>query len=76
MAMLARNAQPVFAAVKYLGALYLLYLAWRMWTAPARYRQSALPARDESPYRLFTGSLALTMGNPKVMVFSSRCCRR
>ena len=70
MAMLARNAQPVFAAVKYLGALYLLYLAWRMWTAPARpIEQSALPARDESPYRLFTGSLALTMGNPKVMVF-------
>jgi threonine/homoserine/homoserine lactone efflux protein len=30
MAMLARSAQPLFAAVKYLDALYLLYLAWRM----------------------------------------------
>src|SRR5262245_54389002 len=70
MAMLARNAQPVFAAVKYLGALYLLYLAWRMWTAPARPIEQNVPcARDESPYRLFTGSLALTIGNPKVMVF-------
>jgi threonine/homoserine/homoserine lactone efflux protein len=70
MAMLARNAQPVFAAIKYLGALYLLYLAYRMWTAPARPIQQDLePVADESPWRLFTGTLALTMGNPKVMVF-------
>jgi threonine/homoserine/homoserine lactone efflux protein len=70
MAMLARNAQPVFAAIKYLGALYLLYLAWRMWTAPALpIQEAAVPARDESPRRLFAGTFALTMGNPKVMVF-------
>jgi threonine/homoserine/homoserine lactone efflux protein len=70
MAMLARNAQPVFAAIKYLGALYLLYLAWRMWTAPPLpIQQDAPPVRDESPLRLFGGTLALTMGNPKVMVF-------
>ena len=70
MAMLARSAQPLFAAIKYLGALYLLYLAWRLWTAPAQSIEQELPpARDESPRRLFTGSLALTMGNPKVMVF-------
>jgi threonine/homoserine/homoserine lactone efflux protein len=70
MAMLARNAQPVFAAIKYLGAGYLLYLAWRMWTArPEPIRQDPQPVADESPWRLFTGTLALTMGNPKVMVF-------
>jgi threonine/homoserine/homoserine lactone efflux protein len=70
LGVLARTAQPLFAAVKYLGALYLLYLAWRMWTAPARpIEQSARLDRDDSPWRLFTGTLALTMGNPKVMVF-------
>src|SRR5262245_41248805 len=70
MALLARNAQPVFAAIKYLGAIYLLYLAWRMWTAPAvPIQQAEVPARDESPHRLFAGTFALTMGNPKVMVF-------
>jgi threonine/homoserine/homoserine lactone efflux protein len=70
MAMLARSAQPVFAAIRYLGAGYLLYLAWRIWTAPAvAVREAPAPARDERAPRLFAGSLALTMGNPKVMVF-------
>jgi threonine/homoserine/homoserine lactone efflux protein len=70
MAVLARKAQPVFAAIKYLGALYLLYLAWRMWTSPALpVQEAAVPQSDESPRRLFAGTVALTMGNPKVMVF-------
>jgi threonine/homoserine/homoserine lactone efflux protein len=70
MAMLARSAQPVFAAIKYLGAVYLLYLAWRMWTSPAiPIRETPETAADESTGRLFAGTFALTMGNPKVMVF-------
>ena len=36
LAALAQSAQTVFLVVRYAGAVYLLYLAYRLWTAPAR----------------------------------------
>ena len=70
MAALAQTAHTVFLAVKYLGALYLLYLAYRMWRAPARpVSESVVIASNESAAQLFASTLALTLGNPKVMVF-------
>ena len=70
MAALAQSAHTAFVAVRFAGALYLLYLAYRLWTAPAQ----PLGADDggaapQRPSQLFLGSFALTMGNPKVMVF-------
>jgi threonine/homoserine/homoserine lactone efflux protein len=38
LAMLAQTAHTVFVVVRYAGAAYLLYLAWRLWTTPARSR--------------------------------------
>src|SRR5688572_6487571 len=35
LAALAQTAQTLFVVVKYAGAAYLLYLAYRLWTAPA-----------------------------------------
>jgi threonine/homoserine/homoserine lactone efflux protein len=71
LATLARNAHVVFAIVKYLGAAYLLYIAYRLWSAPL-----AAVAADGDPERrsggnlqTFLGGLSLTLGNPKVMVF-------
>jgi len=74
LAALAQTAYAVFAAVKYAGACYLLYLAWRMWTARGGVAEHTVvePRADDAsqrPSRLFLGSLALTMGNPKTMVF-------
>ena len=69
LAALAQTAYTVFAAVKYAGAAYLLYLAWRLWTAPARELNGQNMEPSQKPSRLFLGSLALTMGNPKTMVF-------
>jgi threonine/homoserine/homoserine lactone efflux protein len=70
MAALAQTANSVFLVVKYAGAAYLLYLAYRLWTTPSRPidENVAPPVRQRSS-QLFFGSLALTMGNPKVMVF-------
>jgi threonine/homoserine/homoserine lactone efflux protein len=70
MAALAETAHTLFMVVKYLGALYLLYLAYRMWTAPARpLDDNIVIPEGESASRLFAGAVALTLGNPKVMVF-------
>jgi threonine/homoserine/homoserine lactone efflux protein len=71
MAVLAQKAHLLFVVLKYAGALYLLFLAYRLWTAPAQPLQdtTAVAPRGESSRRLFTGGLTLTLGNPKVMVF-------
>lgn len=70
MAALAQTAHFAFMLVKYAGAAYLLYLAYRLWTAPAQaLGEGDVPPAQQRSSRLFFGSLALTIGNPKVMVF-------
>jgi threonine/homoserine/homoserine lactone efflux protein len=70
LAMIAQAAYAVFVVVKFVGAAYLLYLAYRLWTAPAApITEAGQAGPRERPLQLFMGSLALTMGNPKTMVF-------
>ncbi len=66
---LAQTFHAVFLAIKYAGVAYLLHLAWKLWTAPVAARAVVADASDVKPLRLFLGGLAVTMGNPKVMVF-------
>jgi threonine/homoserine/homoserine lactone efflux protein len=67
---LARTAHLAFVIVKYAGALYLLYLAYKLWSTPSR---PLAEADDQSlarpPHALFLGSLTLTLSNPKPMLF-------
>jgi len=67
---LAQTAHAAFMVVKYAGAVYLFYLAYKFWSAPAR----PLPEVSEQPiarraHSLFLGSLTLTLSNPKPMLF-------
>ncbi len=69
MTVLAQAFEGVFTAVRYAGAAYLLYLAWKLWTAPAvPVGAQEAPPRDEG-LKLFLTSLALTLGNPKTIIF-------
>jgi threonine/homoserine/homoserine lactone efflux protein len=67
LAVIAKTFAGVFVAIKFAGAAYLLYLAWRMATAPAAV--DATPSAATQGSRAFLGSLSLTLGNPKVMIF-------
>jgi threonine/homoserine/homoserine lactone efflux protein len=72
LAALAQTAYTAFLAVKYAGVAYLLYLSYRMWKTAAKPIESndAGPMdASQKPLRLFLGSLALTLGNPKAIVF-------
>lgn len=69
LAALAQTAQVAFLGVKYAGVAYLLFLAWRLWTAPPQPLETTAQAPQRGGWRLFLGSLALTLGNPKTMVF-------
>jgi threonine/homoserine/homoserine lactone efflux protein len=67
LAIVAKAFAGVFVAIKLAGAAYLLYLAWKMATAPAALADAPPPA--SRGWRAFLASLSLTLGNPKVMVF-------
>jgi threonine/homoserine/homoserine lactone efflux protein len=69
LAALAQTFSAVFVVVKYAGAAYLLYLAYKLWTAPVQPADVRANEANEHPLKLFVAGLAVTMGNPKVMVF-------
>jgi threonine/homoserine/homoserine lactone efflux protein len=67
---LAQTAHAAFVVVKYLGALYLLFLAYKLWTSPVQpMAENSDPLLEQKSSRLFLGSLTLTWGNPKPMLF-------
>jgi threonine/homoserine/homoserine lactone efflux protein len=68
LAVLMQSFHGLFVAIKYAGCAYLIYLAYRLWTAPAEAPKVPATASGEG-LRLFLGGIALTLGNPKVMVF-------
>ncbi len=68
LAVVARMLGMVFVAIKFIGVAYLLFLAWKMWFAPAQVSEDELPS-GRSRWRLFGAGLAVTLGNPKIMVF-------
>jgi len=65
---LAQSFALLFVVIKFAGVAYLLFLAWKMWTAPVRIEEGTLP-EGGSAVRLFLTGLAVTIGNPKIMVF-------
>jgi threonine/homoserine/homoserine lactone efflux protein len=67
LSVIAQTFYWTFLTIKYLGLIYLAYLAYKMWTAPVTVREGELPKTD-SAFRLFLTGLAITLGNPKIMV--------
>lgn len=65
---IAETFYHAFVVIKWLGILYLLYLAWKMWFARPEVEEEELPqARSRS--RMFLTGLAIALGNPKIMMF-------
>ena len=58
---------PVFVIVRWAGAAYLLYIAWKFWTARPGAEQ--MKPRNEDAWKTFLAGFSLTMGNPKTIVF-------
>lgn len=71
LGVIAKTYADVLIIIKLAGAAYLLYIAWKMWSAPV---EIAEPGADEvkpqdSALKLFLASFSLTIGNPKPIVF-------
>lgn len=69
LAVVAAAFAPVFVGIRYAGAAYLLYLAWKLWNAPAGTVDAAADVPPDRRDRLFLAGLAINLGNPKVIIF-------
>jgi threonine/homoserine/homoserine lactone efflux protein len=69
LAALARTAATVFVVIKWAGVVYLLYLAWGLWTAPAERVAVGQDDSRQHGWRAFVASLMLTLANPKAILF-------
>lgn len=69
LSLLAKQFGMLMMILRYAGAAYLFYLAYRLLRAsPELLKPDALHARS-SPLRNLVAGLTLTLGNPKVIVF-------
>ncbi|MER9144605.1 LysE family translocator [Mesorhizobium sp. M0871] len=68
LAVVAQTFHLAFVVVKWIGVAYLAYLAFKMWTAPVDAKEGEMP-REDSATKLFFAGMAVTLGNPKIMMF-------
>ncbi|XYD10251.1 LysE family translocator [Methylobacterium sp. NMS12] len=68
LSLIAEAFGAVFVVVRYGAALYLAYLALRLWRAAGAGARVEGECRDR-PWTGFVAGLTITLGNPKTIVF-------
>jgi threonine/homoserine/homoserine lactone efflux protein len=68
LAFVAQTFTTTFMVIKILGALYLLYIAYKLWTA-GLLSQDIQAKKSTSMGMSFLSGLLVTLGNPKTMLF-------
>ena len=69
LAVMALAFATLFIAIRYAAAAYLLYLAWKFWTAPTTPVDTTHDETPDGNLRLFLAGLAINLGNPKNVIF-------
>ncbi|MFC7333327.1 LysE family translocator [Rhodocista pekingensis] len=69
MALLAQAMGELFLAVKLAGAAYILWLGIKAWRAEPVLPSAAGPETGRGLARTFLAGLAVTLGNPKAIIF-------
>ncbi len=65
---IAQAFSGVFLVVKVLGGLYLLWLAYKLWTSRSAMTEVGA-TRLQSGLAAFLSGLSVTLGNPKTIIF-------
>ena len=68
LAFVAQTFTEVFIVIKILGALYLGYIAYKLWTA-GLLPQDIAAKKSSNIGMSFLSGLLVTLGNPKTMLF-------
>lgn len=69
LSVIAQTFETLFLVIKYLGCCYLLFMAWKIWTAPIETGGTESAPKKLNHWSSFLGSLSIALGNPKVIIF-------
>jgi threonine/homoserine/homoserine lactone efflux protein len=69
LAIIAQSYETAFLIIKLAGAAYLLWMAYKLWTTPAKPIDVQSAVTSERPMTTFLSSLSFTLGNPKAITF-------
>lgn len=69
LAVIAQTYAPLFLAIKWAGAAYLVYLGAKMIFSTASATEADSRIKGETPLSLFLTTYALVLGNPKPIMF-------
>ena len=63
----------IFNALKIAGAIYLIYLGVKIWSAPTISHNSSklINDHDSTPHKLFKRAFLVTASNPKALIYVS-----
>jgi len=69
LAVIAENYSALFTAIRFIGAGYLMYMGWKMWTAKVNSEIENKMMSKESFISAFFQGFLISMSNPKVILF-------
>ncbi len=70
LATIAENWSGLFMVVRLVGAAYLIYLGWKMWTAPVDPMDTHKAAKNKGgEFKRFSQGFLISASNPKVILF-------
>lgn len=69
LAFIARQIPVLFLVIKWVGVIYLLYLAVKIWRSPPDTISTERPQSEKAMAAVALSGFLVTMGNPKMMLF-------
>lgn len=69
LAAIAENWGELFTVIRILGAAYLLYLGYKMWTAPVKADVEHMSHQRSKASMSFVQGFLISASNPKVILF-------
>ncbi|WP_110643815.1 LysE family translocator [Salinicola sp. CPA57] len=69
LATLAEHWGEVFGVIRVLGALYLFYLGWKLWTSPTQDEEMPATGANGGALAGVTQGFLISASNPKVILF-------
>lgn len=69
LAAIATHWGELFTVIRIVGALYLFYLGWKIWTAPAELAPVQIKSGRSAGLLSFTQGFLISASNPKVILF-------
>lgn len=69
LAVIAENYSGLFLIIRFIGAIYLMYLGWKMWTAAVETEVAQIMNKTSTFIKSFIQGFLISASNPKVILF-------